>query len=257
VIFATSDWHKDICATVDGPRFITVPLGVDLDIFRCSTENRADPNWTTFLNCGKWEYRKGHDVLVEAFNKAFTKKDRVRLWMLCHNYFLEPNANKGIDGNKEWQSLYKQSPLGDKISFLPRVKFHGNVAKIMQEVDCGVFPSRAEGWNLELLEMMACGKQTIATNYSGHTAFINAHNCYPITIDETEEAYDGKWFLGAEQGYGNWAKLGEDQIDQLVFFMREVHKNKQAGEEMINHPGIETANVYTWDHTVDRILAAF
>jgi hypothetical protein len=38
-----------------------------------------------FLNVGKWEYRKGHDVLLEAFNKAFEPTDNVRLVMNCHN----------------------------------------------------------------------------------------------------------------------------------------------------------------------------
>ena len=50
--------------------------------------------------------------------------------------------------------------------------------------DCGLFPARAEGWNLELLEMMACGKQVIATNYSAHTEFCTKENSILIESDE-------------------------------------------------------------------------
>ena len=73
--------------------------------------------------------------------------------------------------------MYKGSGLGNKIRMIPRQKTQNDVYNIMIQTDCGVFPARAEGWNLELLEMMACGKQVIATNYSAHTEFCNPDNC--------------------------------------------------------------------------------
>ena len=53
----------------------------------------------------------------------------------------------------------------------------------MSQVDCGVFPSRAEGRNLELLEMMSAGKHVITTDYSAHTEFCTKDNAglVPIT----------------------------------------------------------------------------
>ena len=66
----------------------------------------------------------------------------------------------------------------------------------MSQTDCGVFPARAEGWNLELLEMMSCGKNVIATNYSSHTEFCNSENCMLVETTELEDAHDGKWFRG-------------------------------------------------------------
>ena len=75
----------------------------------------------------------------------------------------------------------------------------------MSQADCGVFPAKAEGWNLDLLEMMSCGKSTIATNYSGHTEFCNKENCYLVDLPEMETAEDGKWF----RGQGEWGKIGD------------------------------------------------
>ena len=77
----------------------------------------------------------------------------------------------------------------------------------MSKADCGIFPSRAEGWNLDMLEMMALNKSIITTNYSAHTEFCNKDNSFLIDISETEPANDGKWFFGQ----GNWAKIGEEQ----------------------------------------------
>ena len=64
----------------------------------------------------------------------------------------------------------------------------------MAQTDCGIFPSRAEGWNLELLEMLACIKSVITTHYSAHTEFCDDVNSDLVEIKETELAYDGKWF---------------------------------------------------------------
>lgn len=245
-LFVTSQWAKDIvCKEINFPKkddIHVAPLGVNTQIFY--PVHNADSHYTTFLNVGKWEYRKGHDILVEAFNKAFEPKDKVRLWMLCYNPFI------GAEGNQEWNDLYKNSKMGHKIDILERVSSHQNVAKIMNEVDCGVFPSRAEGWNLELLEMMACGKQVIATNYSAHTEFADKDNCLLIDIDNNEEAYDGKWFFGNEYGHGDWAGLSGCQIEQLIEHMRNVHKEKQK----VNQAGLETAKKYSWKNTAKHIF---
>jgi len=257
-VIVCSEWANDVATkSIEQEGFKAVvrvvPLGVDRSIFK-PAEKKTDDNWTTFFNAGKWEYRKGHDILIEAFNKAFNPTDRVRLWMLCHNYFLEPKANNGTDGNSEWEKMYHSTPMGGKIHCLPRVYTHAEVAKIMQEVDCGVFPSRGEGWNLELLEMMSCGKPVIATNWSAHTEFATNENCNMISIDETEEAFDGKWFKGYDEGYGDWAKLGEDQVDQLVEHMRSIHEKKKGYDSLLNPCGIATAQEFSWDNTVDKLM---
>jgi hypothetical protein len=247
-IFVCSQWAKQIvvdqCALSSGihdSTVIVVPCGVDRDIFN-ENVGGPDPNWTTFLNIGKWEYRKGHDILAEAFGKAFKPRDKVRLWMMNHNPFLSEEQTK------EWERMYKNSPMGDHISFLPRVRTHYEVAQVMAEADCGVFPSRAEGWNLELLEMMSMGKQVIATNYSAHTEFCNPGTTNLIEIDELEPAYDGVFFR--DDTIGSWAKLGDDQQDMLVEHLCAVHENKTA----INIEGMAMARNFSWDAAAKRIL---
>ena len=123
----------------------------------------------------------------------------------------------------------------------------------MVQTDCGVFPSRAEGWNLELLEMMSCGKNVIATNYSAHTEFCNDENCHLVDVpEELEEAQDGRWF----RGQGKWASIGEDQVSQIAEHMRTVHQLKQKDDLKINQAGIDTSKEYTWANAANHIVAA-
>jgi glycosyltransferase involved in cell wall biosynthesis len=245
-IFVCSNWAKNVILkeiNIPENKVFVVPLGVDRSIFKESTLDIEDKDVTIFFNCGKWEFRKGHDIIPEAFSRAFSSQDNVELWMMCENPFL----NK--DEKMRWIDLYKSSPLGDKIKILDRAETHEGVYNIMSSVSCGVFPARAEGWNLELLEMMSCGKPVIATDYSAHTEFCTKENSFLVSIDSEEKAYDGKWFDGKT---GSWAHLGEDQIDQISSHMKHIHDNKIS----YNSAGIETAKRYTWKNSAIKVREA-
>jgi glycosyltransferase involved in cell wall biosynthesis len=249
-IFVCSSWAKDVCIeqeVVSEENIHVIPLGVDSGLFASVFQDKPDNDKKTiFFNCGKWEVRKGHDILVKAFNKAFSREDNVELWMLCTNIFFSENENL------EWQNLYTSSDLGEKVFIIPRQQSQKDVYNIMRKTDCGVFPARAEGWNLELLEMMACGKHVIATNYSAHTEFCNEQNCLLVEAKEKEEAFDGKWF----KGQGNWAKISESEIESISKHMQLIHESKQNNTLGVNHAGLETAKKYSWNNSAREIINA-
>ncbi len=192
---------------------------------------------TIFFNCGKWEVRKGHDILIEAFKKVADKYDNVELWMMCQNPFNSPEEEH------TWTSLYSHP----KIKIIPRADTQQEVYNIMKQVDCGVFPSRGEGWNLELLEMMATGKHVIATGYSAHTEFCTQDNCSIIPITDTEPAFDGKWFFGQ----GNWAKIDDSVVQALQCHMENFIENDRR---TINEEGVKTAKHFSWHNTASEII---
>ena len=243
-IFVCSEWAKNICSrnlTIDDDRIMVVPLGVDQDIFKPCTA--VDSDKTIFFNCGKWEIRKGHDALVKIFNTAFDEKDNVELWLMCSNPFLS------VEESSEWESLYKNSKLGEKIKIIPRADTQEEVYNIMSHIDCGIFPSRAEGWNLELLELMSCGKHVIATNVSAHTEFCKSSNARLVDVLEQENAYDGKWFFGN----GKWAKITKNNIREFADLVRNVHEEKMFSKLGTNQEGIKTAKDFSWKNTARKI----
>lgn len=243
-LVVASQWAKGILIDQGIKSQIdVVPLGVNTEIFdhnMCKDKGDDDPY--VFMVGGKWEIRKAYDVLLQVFTKAFTKDDNVELWIAA-------SSDKTCFSEKElndWHNYYLTSPLKDKITIIPRVKTQKDVAEKMSKADCGIFLSRAEGWNLELLEMMSMGKPIITTNYSAHTEFCNSNNANLIDIVETEPAYDGKWFFGN----GNWAKLGDSQLNQAVELMRHMYKTKTRK----NPEGIKTGQKFSWKNSVDQLL---
>jgi glycosyltransferase involved in cell wall biosynthesis len=248
-LFVCSEWAKEVVKnnltqyTANHYDTHVIPLGVDTSLFKPAV---SEHDRTIFFNCGKWEVRKGHDILIKAFIEAFKPEDEVELWLMCDNPF---NTDKE---DREWYSLFDSSELymKDKIKLIPRVKTHREVYNIMRQTDCGVFPARAEGWNLEALEMLACGKQLIITDYSAHSEFCNSSNTYLLPVTEKELAFDNKWFFGQ----GSWAKLDNVTKRLVIAWMREVHSDKQAGRLKMNIHGVETAQKFTWENSAKRII---
>jgi glycosyltransferase involved in cell wall biosynthesis len=243
-IFVCSQWAKDIVLkdiNISENKVNVVPLGVDSNLFQPSESKSTK---TIFFNCGKWEIRKGHDILVNIFNKAFNEDDDVELWMMTTNPFLSPEEDQ------QWKNLYLNSKLGDKIKFIDRVATHNEVYNIMRRTDCGIFPSKAEGWNLELLEMLSCGKTVITTNYTAHTEFCTDENAYLVNIKDKEPAYDGKWFNGDT---GSWAKISDTEIDLFVDYMRDVHNRKCNNKLGLNENGVKTAKSFSWANSASTI----
>ena len=240
-IFVCSNWAKEIIQNELSEEYAAkthvIPLGVDTKIF--GPTNHVQKDKYIFFNCGKWEVRKGHDILVTAFNEAFSANDNVELWLMTENPFCSKEEDE------KWKRLYMDSPLfkTGKIKFIPRVSSHQEVYKIMANTTCGIFPSRAEGWNLEALEMLSIGRPIIVTNYSAHTEYCNDSNAFLIPVNQTELAYDDKWFFGQ----GNWGSIKSEDIAAQ---MKIAYKNGFT----VNNSGIETAKRFSWKNTAKEII---
>lgn len=239
-IFVASSWAKQVLVNnrVIKPIYVA-PLGVDMSIFNDPSKIKMENDNYIFFNIGKWEHRKSHDILLKAFDMAFTPEDNVELRLLPFNPFLSEAEND------YWFGLVDQCKLKDKIKVFGRLATQYQLAEFISYGDCGVFVSRAEGWNNEIIESMAMNKPVIVTNYSAHTEYCNHNNSYLIDIESTEPANDGKWF----HGEGNWAKLGDKELEQIVNHMRFVYNNHINSNEI----GVQTAQKYSWANTANII----
>lgn len=247
-------WHASVLVNqgVRQEKIRVAKPGVNRQIFK--------PNYdyfgrdaTTFLNVGKWELRKGQDVLIEAFRNAFTPKDNVRLILCGINPF-----NSDAE-NAAWVRRFKNHELGDKVVVLEgRLPNQEAVAALMNDVDYGVFPARAEGWGLETAEMMAIGKHVIVSDYGGHTGYCTPDNSTLIPVSGTVTANDGKFLKGDDAAYdrpAQWANLDDGFVDRLADAMKKAHRRRiDSVVYTMNHAGVHLFEMLTWGNTLRSIL---
>ena len=238
-VLLTSKWAQEIVnKEVPSAKTHIVPLGVDTGLFK-PAEKKLNKDKFIFFNCGKWEKRKGHDLLLLLFQEAFKTEGDVELWMMCENPFLPPQESV------KWTSVYASDP---RVRLIPRVQAQNQMLPSLRSVDCGIFPSRAEGWNLEILELMSMGKHIITTDYSAHTEYCTEDNSMLATPYKEEPAVDGIWFHGEAE----WASL-EGLEELFISYMRDVYSKWKDGTLVQNIDGIETAKKYTWTACANRI----
>ena len=161
-----------------------------------------------FLHVSSCFPRKGADVLLKAFKRAFRADDDVELVIKTfanpHNQIHAwlTNARAGDSGFPAVQILE-----GDYTD--------AQIKALYEQCDALVAPSRAEGFGLPMAEAMLSGLPVIATGWSGQTDFCTARNSWLIDYR----------FARAETHFGlassAWA---EPDIAHLATLMREVYE---------------------------------
>jgi glycosyltransferase involved in cell wall biosynthesis len=225
LIWTPSAWAKAILEKHGLPasKIEVVAEGVDTEIYHpyCRSLRELRPKETfRFLMIGKFEERKGYRQLLQAFVKAFGNDPKVELF-LKGDYFFFGQERKGA----QLQDFVKDFGVRN-IRLLTGAVSREDLFHVYNMADAFVFPSRAEGWGLPLIEAMATGLPAIATNYSGHTEFLKevegyfmpiSHKLVPINDPDYQRIV-----LGRQGDLGHWA---EADVDDLAEKMRDMVRN--------------------------------
>ncbi|MEM7356758.1 MAG: hypothetical protein AAF657_38435, partial [Acidobacteriota bacterium] len=80
-VWTPTDWGRQVLidSGLDPPTLQVVPEGVDPAVFRPISRAGLPTRPFRFLSVGKWEPRKGHDLLLRAWARAFAPDDPVEL----------------------------------------------------------------------------------------------------------------------------------------------------------------------------------
>lgn len=241
-LIVPSQWAKEVCINngINIPIHV-VPLGVDRDIFYDNELPLTDE--ICYFNIGKIEKRKGHDILPAAFNDAFSDpKYNVRLFLACNGH----PAHYSEQEVEAFKKSFTETKLSNKIHFLPRFSSQKEVSDLIRKCHCGIFASRAEGWNLPLLETLSCGRYAVATYCTAHTEFLNDYNSFHVAAQNKVPAIDGKWF----NGKGNWHDIDYDHLVSTLRDSYHIIKERNCA----NLEGIKTGDKYTWKNASNKLL---
>lgn len=231
IIMTPSNFSRDIFIKngVDEDRIFVIPHCHDSKVWNKNVKplNINNLKSYNFLFVGDYTPRKGGDILIKNYIRAFQKNKNVSLTIKAYfNSFSKEDQNGLI---KRIDKIICDS--GIPRHEVPDIFFYGEpiceklMPRFMQSFDCLVSPHHGEGWGLSISQMMALGKPTISTKYSGNLDFMNEKNSYLIDVDGFEKVSEEMSKINVNFKDKEWIKINEDS---LVEKMRYVVLNKEA-----------------------------
>lgn len=164
-------------------RIHVLPTGIDVTRFdpaRVTPLPIPDRRGFVFLATFDWSLRKGWDVLVEAYARAFSAADDVCLVLRASS---RRNDNVSADIDAVLASIGRSRRDIPPIITLPDALTDAEMARLYQAADVFVLPTRGEGLGLPFMEAMASGVPVIATRWSGHLDFVTDDSGWLIDVD--------------------------------------------------------------------------
>ena len=253
LIWVPSQWAKGVLIAhgLDGDQIHVVHEGVNPDIYHpyCRPKSSSSGVFRFFM-CGKKETRKGFDELLEGFKIAFGNDATTELHLKA-DYFW---GSQGQANAKQDELSRQIDNLGlNNVVPISGALSTSDMALLYNNYDAMLFPSRAEGWGLPLIEAIACGLPVISTYYSGHTEYLAAidgqfvrldHQLHPITCPE---------FLHHWKSGGKWAVAPAGEIASKLLFLRENYSRFQqhamtASQTIRDH--------FSWRHAAEQAVGS-
>lgn len=202
---------------------------------------RIDARAFRFLHVSSCFPRKGADVMLRAYGRAFRDTDDVSLVIKTF-----PNPHNDI--HRWLDEARADDPHYPHVLILETDYTDAQLKALYQQCHALVAPSRAEGFGLPMAEAMLSDLAVITTGWSGQTDF-----CTPDTawlIDYTFERAQTHFALSASV----WAEPDETHLAAL---MTEVWCAPQAARQARIAAGQRLLDEhFTWARTAERMTQA-
>jgi glycosyltransferase involved in cell wall biosynthesis len=149
-----------------------VPNGIDPERFTPDGPRRALPTQksSVLLFVGGMTYRKGIDLLLEAYRRAFTSDDDVCLVLKAFGSRTFYRGQTAEDAVRVFQAV----PGAPELVLVDEDLAFDAIPALYRACDVLVQPYRGEGFCLPALEALACGRPVIVTDGGSTDDFVPA-----------------------------------------------------------------------------------
>ena len=170
-ICVPSEYERQVFITggIDPDKIFTIPNGYDPNVFNnepAEPIDGIDPKKYNFIFVGNGQWRKGADILLNAWKDAFAKYDN------CAIIIKDNPSVYGINNllNEIVKMQYKTGCA--EIIYMDDNMSEQQMANMYKNCKFIVHPYRAEGFGMHIQEAVACGCFPILPATGPHTEFI-------------------------------------------------------------------------------------
>ncbi len=223
-------------------RVAVVPNGIDPERFSPDRAIEPYPLPTrksfTFLYIGGALPRKGVDVLLAAYRRAFGRDDDVALVLKLfgtRSFYQLEDAGASL-------RAFAADPGAPELVVLDDELTDEDVVRLYRTCGALAFPYRGEGFGLPMLEALACGLPVIATAGGAADAFLDDDVAYRIPAKRVplSGAVRGEALAGA----GWWL---EPDVEALAATMRHVVAHGDEARAKAARGAERARREWTWD----------
>lgn len=208
----------------------------------------------TFLSIFKWEGRKNWRALLETFYKAFPNnvtevklEDGHRVNKTVRLLIKTQELSWGTSPDEDLRDLLGTLGSDAQASFSERVLIFKDtlsaelIPSLYHVADAFVLPTHGEGWGLPLMEAMASGLPTIATNWGGQTEYMNDKNSFLLGYEMVQsETYTHYW--------------AEPKVEDLRQALWEVVRKTQRAQSRAQRGCHEVHTLFTPEVAAHRAV---
>lgn len=213
---------------------------------KSNTNLPINKNSFTFLHISSCFPRKGIDVLLKAYEKAFSSKDNVKLIIKS---FPNPH-NKSEELIKD---ILKNNSNAPSLEFIDKDISKEELSSLYFNANAIVLPTRGEGLNLVAAEAMISKKPLIVTGHSAHLDFCNEKNSSLI---------DYEYALSQSHLKSNDSLWVDPNIDDLAKTMREYfdnwrnNANQSMVENQLTNAQADAGQFFNWTNVTKKTINA-
>ena len=203
--------------------------GVNVDEFPLLQRNN---DVFTFGHMGALSLRKGTDIVIRAFKRAFPHNPNVKL-------LLKTSSDGGFP-------FYPLIGNDDRIKVqIGKFSKKELVRDFANKIDCFVFPTRGEGAGLPPSEILSTGVPSIVTAWSGPMDYMPKEYTYWLdyklvsAADFSEKIY--------KEDCGLWAEPDENKLVEL---MQHCYNHQDEVKQMGLSGSRWIHDNMTWEHNI-------
>jgi glycosyltransferase involved in cell wall biosynthesis len=192
-----------------------------------------------FLHISSCFPRKGVDVLLKAYEEAFTNEDDVSLVIKTF-----PNPHNNIeDLLKNHKNANKNFP---EVELINEDLQDAYIISLYQKCNVLVAPSRGEGFGLPMAEAMLFDMPVITTGFGGQRDFCSDETSWLIDFSFAK----AQTHMNLFNSY--WAEPSKEDLSRLMKLLHKMpqdeltQKTQKAKENILKN--------YRWQHCAQRIL---
>jgi glycosyltransferase involved in cell wall biosynthesis len=254
LIVAGSSWNRQLLLREGAARVELLLQGVDPSLFHPAPRRGLFADRFVVFSGGKLEYRKGQDLVVQAFQVFAARHPEALLLTAWSSPW--PDLARSLAVNR---ALVAPEFTADGKVDVEKWTFRNGIAptqvlhcgsvpnrampRILREADVALLPSRAEGGtNLVAMECLACGVPTILSANTGHLDLLDPARGFGALALHRQRGW-------ADAALDGW---GQSDLEEMDAALETVYQDRAAARSRAEQAATSGATL-DWAGQMERL----